>query len=51
MVVFVPTGDLTGEDKTRHVDFYDGVWRFLLDCGARELVLNLDDKRDFSLSD
>lgn len=39
MVVFVPTGDLTGNDKTRHVDFYDGVWKFLLDCGARELVL------------
>jgi hypothetical protein len=39
MVVFVPTGDLTGIDKTRHVDFYDGVWKFLLECGARELVL------------
>jgi hypothetical protein len=40
MVIFVPTGDLTGNDVTRHVEFYDGVWRFLLECGARELVID-----------
>jgi hypothetical protein len=37
MVVFVPTGDRSGEDKTRNVEFYDGVWEFLKDCGAMEL--------------
>lgn len=39
MVIFVPTGDITGYDKTRCVDFYDGVWRFLLSCGTRELIV------------
>ncbi len=36
MVIFVPKGDLSGEDKTRNVDFYDGVWEFLKKCGALE---------------
>ncbi len=38
MVVFVPNGDLSGMDQTRKASFYDGVWRFLLECGAKELV-------------
>ena len=38
MVVFVPTGDLSGMDETRNVEFYDGVWRFLLDCGCKPLA-------------
>lgn len=37
MIIFVPTGDRSGEDKTRNVEFYDGVWKFLKDCGAMEL--------------
>ena len=37
MVIFVPTGDETGEDPTRNVEFYNGVWKFLKDCGAKEL--------------
>lgn len=37
MVIFVPSGDRSGEDKTRHIDYYDGVWAFLKKCGAREL--------------
>ncbi len=37
MVVFVPKGDHSGEDKTRNVEFYDGIWEFLRDCGAMEL--------------
>ena len=37
VVVFVPKGDHSGEDKTRNVEFYDGVWEFLRDCGAMEL--------------
>jgi len=37
MVVFVPKGDTSGEDETRNVSFYDGVWEFLRACGAREL--------------
>jgi hypothetical protein len=36
MVIFVPKGDLSGDDKTRDVDFYDGVWEFLKRCGATE---------------
>ena len=35
MVIFVPRGDLSGEDKTRDVDFYDGVWEYLKKCGAK----------------
>ncbi len=37
MVVFVPKGDLSGTDETRKSIFYDGVWNFLLNCGAKEL--------------
>jgi len=38
MVIFVPTGDRSGADATRNVDFYDGVWEFLKTCGAKELT-------------
>ena len=38
MVVFVPQGDPTGEDGTRDPEFYDGVARALLDCGAVPLT-------------
>ncbi len=37
MVIFVPKGDCTGEDQTRNVSFYDGVWEFLKACGGKEL--------------
>ena len=37
MVIFVPTGDLSGEDATRKVAFYDRTWEFLKACGAQEL--------------
>jgi DUF2075 family protein len=37
MVIFVPSGDLSGDDSTRSVEFYDGVWEFLSSCGATEL--------------
>ncbi len=37
MVVFVPLGDITGQDITRHVEYYDGVWEYLRDCGAEAL--------------
>jgi hypothetical protein len=37
MVVFVPRGDPSGTDETRKAGFYDGVWNFLLNCGAKEL--------------
>ncbi|OGV34655.1 MAG: hypothetical protein A2020_00365 [Lentisphaerae bacterium GWF2_45_14] len=37
IVIFVPRGDLTGEDVTRNIEFYDGIWEFLKDCGAKEL--------------
>ena len=38
MVVFVPKGDESKEDPTRTPEFYDGVARYLEDCGARLLV-------------
>lgn len=38
MVIFVPMGDVSGEDVTRKVAFYDEVWAFLKTCGAKELV-------------
>jgi hypothetical protein len=37
MVIFVPTGDLSGDDVTRSAEFYDGIWEFLVSCGARKL--------------
>jgi hypothetical protein len=37
MVIFIPAGDHSGEDKTRHVQFYDEVWEYLKNCGAVEL--------------
>ncbi len=37
MVIFVPEGDQTGQDLTRNPDFYDGVWRYLLRCGAKTM--------------
>lgn len=39
MVIFVPTGDRSGEDPTRNVEFYDAVWGFLKACGAKDLEL------------
>lgn len=39
MVIFVPKGDLTGEDPTRHRMLYDGTWDFLVQCGAKELPI------------
>lgn len=37
MVVFVPTGDLTGVDSTREPNFYDGVYDLLKSTGAQDL--------------
>lgn len=37
MIIFVPEGDLSGEDNTRVQSFYDGIWDFLRKCGAKEL--------------
>lgn len=37
IVIFVPVGDSTGEDPTRDVKFYDGIWTFLKACGAKDL--------------
>ena len=35
MVVFVPRGDLSGEDETRAPELYDDIAEHLLRCGAR----------------
>ncbi len=40
MVIFVPVGDRTGEDKTRNFQFYEGVWNYLKKCGAVALPEN-----------
>jgi hypothetical protein len=37
MVIFVPTGDLTGDDETRQPAFYDGIASYLTSCGAEIL--------------
>ena len=37
MVIFIPMGDLSGDDVTRSVEFYDGVCDFLISCGAKKL--------------
>lgn len=37
MVIFIPEGDKTGSDQTRKPEFYDGVCRYLLRCGAKEI--------------
>jgi len=37
MVIFVPKGDMTGEDTSRDPKFYDGVYKYLLACGCNKL--------------
>lgn len=38
MIIFVPSGDFSGQDSTRAVNYYDGIWNFLISCGATELA-------------
>ncbi len=38
MVIFVPAGDLSGDDATRKPLFYDAIFDYLLACGAQSLV-------------
>jgi DUF2075 family protein len=40
MVIFVPTGSVT--DSTRSPEEFDGVYRYLLRCGARTLAKSVD---------
>ena len=37
MVIFVPKGDESGEDETRDVEFYDGIYNHLIACGATDM--------------
>ena len=37
MVIFLPSGDSLGDDPTRDPAFYDGVYDYLLSCGAKIL--------------
>ena len=39
MVIFVPVGDLSGEDQTRNTEFYGGVFAYLKACGAQDIAL------------
>jgi len=36
MIVFIPQGDLSGEDETRPPAMYDDIANYLLRCGGRE---------------
>lgn len=36
MIVFVPKGDVSGEDETRNPQFYDEIAEYLFACGAVE---------------
>lgn len=38
MVIFVPKGDLSLEDRTRDPAVYDGIFEFLIECGATKLT-------------
>jgi hypothetical protein len=42
MVIFVPTGDVSGDDPTRNVTFYNGIAEFIAACGARSLDDGVD---------
>ncbi len=38
MVIFVPVGDLSGNDMTRHSIIYDEIANYLIECGANLLT-------------
>ncbi len=40
IVIFVPSGDYSGQHSTRAVEYYDGIWNFLIACGAMDLAKN-----------
>jgi len=37
MVIFVPKGDETGEDKTRDIEFFNGIYNHLIASGATDM--------------
>jgi len=37
MIIFVPSGDIQGNDQTRVPDFYNGIWNYLAMCGVKPL--------------
>ena len=37
MVIFVPKGDETGEDETRDIEFYNGIYNYLIASGATDM--------------
>ncbi len=37
MVIFIPNGDISGEDPTRNIAVYNGIAEFLAECGAKYL--------------
>jgi hypothetical protein len=36
MIVFIPSGDPTGEDETRPTEMYDSIASYLIRCGGRD---------------
>jgi DUF2075 family protein len=39
MILFIPHGDLSNEDDTRNTEIYDGIYKYLVKCGARNVVI------------
>jgi hypothetical protein len=39
-VIFIPIGDISGEDPTRNITVYEGIAEFLAECGAKYLDYN-----------
>jgi hypothetical protein len=40
LVIYVPVGDLTGDDDTRLSALYDAIWHYLVNCGGKILNAN-----------
>ena len=38
MILFIPQGDLANEDDTRDTGIYDGIYEYLIKCGAQNFV-------------
>lgn len=39
MIIFVPKGTDAEEDSTRNSEYYDRIYKYLIDCGLKELVV------------
>lgn len=37
MIIYVPSGDIQGNDQTRDPEFYNGIWNYLVKSGVKQL--------------